>query len=84
MKQISFGMQALACFAVVVAGNFAADALDNPILINVAAALAGIAFIIHPVLPSWATWGNQKTMLNAVRAGGVLALAFALLTRFSI
>lgn len=55
MKQISFGMQALACFAVVVAGNFAADALDNPILINVAAALTGIAFIIHPVLPSWAT-----------------------------
>lgn len=84
MKQISFGMQALVCFAVVIAGHFAADALDNPILINVAAALTGIAFIVHPVLPAWATWGNQKTLLNAVRAGGILSLALALLTRFNI
>lgn len=37
-------------------------------------------YIVHPVLPAWATWGNQKTLLNAVRADGILGLALALLT----
>lgn len=84
MRPLSFGTQSIACFAAVLAGHYTASALDYPILVNAAVALSGIVFIVHPVLPAWATWGNRKTMLDAVRVGGTIAVALALLTRFDI
>lgn len=84
MRKITFGAQMIACFAVVVAGQYAAAAFGSPVLINIASALGGIAFAVHPVLPVWVTWGNKKTMLNAVRVGGVLSVALSWLIRFDI
>lgn len=84
MRKITFGAQMIACFAVVVAGQYAATAFDSPILFNIASAFGGAAFVLHPVLPAWVTWGDKKTMLNAVRVGGVLSIALALLTRFNV
>lgn len=82
MRRISFGAQMLICFVVVAAGHYAATAFDSPVLFNIASGIGGAAFAVHPVLPAWVTWGDKKTMLNAVRAGGILAIALALLTRF--
>ena len=84
MKRITFGAQMLICFVVIAVGHCAATAFDSPILFNIASALGGIAFAVHPVLPTWVTWGNTKTMLNAVRVGGVLSVALSLLIRFDI
>ncbi len=84
MKRITFGAQMLICFVVIAVGHCAATAFDSPILFNIASALGGIAFAVHPVLPTWATWGNKKTMLNAVRVGGVLSVALSWLIRFDI
>lgn len=84
MRQLSFGAQMLICFVVVVAGHCAAAAFDSPVLFNIASGIGGAAFAVHPVLPAWITWGNKKAMLNAVRVGGVLAIALALLTRFDV
>ena len=84
MKRITFGAQMLICFVVIAVGDCAATAFDIPILFNIASALGGAAFVLHPVLPAWVAWGDKKTMLNAVRVGGVLATALALLARFNV
>ena len=84
MKQITFGAQMFVCFVVIAVGHCSAAAFDSPILFNIASALGGAAFVLHPVLPAWVTWGDKKTMLNAVRVGGVLSIALALLTRFNV
>ena len=46
--------------------------------------LGGIAFAVHPVFARMGHLGNKKTMLNAVRVGGVLSVELSLLTRFGI
>ncbi|MFR3275367.1 MAG: hypothetical protein ACLTOP_06530 [Collinsella phocaeensis] len=60
MKQITFGAQMLICFVVIAVGHCAATTFDSPILFNIASALGGIAFAVHPVLPVWVTWGIRR------------------------
>lgn len=83
MKKLSFKVQIWLGMGIFILCLVLAAVTNTPLFRNIGWMLYGLLFIVNPVPPE-NVHGEEKTVKLIVRIAGIIAVAWGLLTRFSV